>query len=172
LKPGLRPRGQRPGDFSGGTFGYTLFIALNVDLSINNHIGFAPFGKGIYHRDPHTVKPPGNLIGLFVEFTPRMKLGHDQLQGADPFGGMYVYRNTPAIILHPDYVFPFQYHEDRIAVTLHGLVHRIVHHFVYQMMKPVDACGPNIHTRPLAYGLNALEDLDIFCGIILTHGLS
>jgi hypothetical protein len=128
--------------------------------------GFAPFGEGVYHRNPDAVEAPGNLIGIFVEFAPRMEPGHNQFQGADPLGGVDVYRDTPAIVLHPDHIITFKNHKNIIAEALHGFIYRIIYNLKDQMMETVDAGGPNIHTRPFPYRLQALKNLDILGRII------
>jgi hypothetical protein len=95
-----------------------------------------------------------------------MKLGHNQLQGTDSLGWMYIYGDSPAIVFYPDYIVSFQHYKYRIAVALHGLVHGVIHYFIYKMMKAVDAGSANIHTRPLSYCFKAFKNLDILSGIV------
>jgi hypothetical protein len=95
-----------------------------------------------------------------------MELGHNQFQGADPFCGVYVHGNTPAIVLYPDNIVPFQDNQNRIAVALHGLVYGVVYHLVYKVVKAVYTGCPDIHTRPFAYSFQTFKNLDVLCRIV------
>jgi hypothetical protein len=75
------------------------------------------------------VEAAGNLVGIFVKFAARVEPGHDQFQGADMLGGVDIHRDTPAIVLHPDHIVPFQDYQNIIAVALHGLIDRIINYF-------------------------------------------
>ena len=47
-----------------------------------------------------TVQAAGNLVGVLLEFSAGMKLGHDDLGGGDAFFLVDVHRNAAAIIAH------------------------------------------------------------------------
>jgi hypothetical protein len=111
------------------------------------------------------MEPPGDVIGIFVEFAAGIEPGHDQLQGADTLAGVDIHRNTPAVILHPDHIVALKDHQNIITVALHGLVDGVIDHFINQMVKTVDAGGPDIHTGALPHMLKALKDLYIACRI-------
>jgi hypothetical protein len=107
------------------------------------------------------VEAPGDFIGIFVEFAPRVKPGHNQFQGAYLLGGVDIHRDSPAVVFHPDHIVSFQDHQDSVTIALHGLIDRIVHHFKYQMMETVNAGGPDIHSGTLPDRLQSLEHLNI-----------
>ena len=136
-------------------------VTLGIHLVPGKDKSLAPVRKSINHRNPHPVETPGNLVRFLVELTPRVEPGHNQLQSADSLGRMDIHRNTPAIILHPDHIVPFQHHQDSIAEALHSLVHRVIHHLENQMMETVDSGGPDVHTRALAHRLKTLQNLDV-----------
>jgi hypothetical protein len=98
-----------------------------------------------------------------------MELGHDQFQGAHMLRRVHVYRNAPAVILHPDHIVPLKNYEDLAAKTLHGLVNRVIDNFKNQMMETIDPCGPDIHTGALAYCLKALQNLNVLGRIVGIH---
>jgi hypothetical protein len=144
-------------------------IGLGIDLIIQMDKSLTPLGEGVYHGHAHTVKATGNLVGFFVKLAPGVEPGHNQFQGADPFIGMNINRNTPAIILHPDNIVSLQDNKNLTAEALHRLVNRIIDHLKNQMVKAVYARGPDIHTGAFAYRLQILENGDIFSGIVRIH---
>jgi hypothetical protein len=153
----------------GGAFGDAYFVALRVELPFNLDKGFAPFGKGVYHRNADPVKAAGDLIGLFVEFSACMEPGHDQFQGADLFFGVHSHRNTPAVIFYTDNIVSFQNHKDFRTVALHGFVYRIIYNFIYQMVKTVYTGGSYVHAGTFPHRIKALENLDILSRIAGIH---
>jgi hypothetical protein len=142
-----------------------------MDLAVQVDVDVAPLGKGVYHGHAHAVEAPGNLVGVLVEFAPGVELGHDQLQGADPFFGVDIHGDTPAIVLYPDNIVPLQDDQDIIAKALHGFVYRIVYNFIHQVMEAIDAGGPDIHAGAGPYCFESFEDFNILGRIrIACHG--
>ena len=54
---------------------------------------------------------------------------------------------------------------DAGAAAGQGLVDGVVDHLVNEMVQTPMPGGPDVHARPLADGLQALEDLDVACVI-------
>ena len=52
---------------------------------------------------------------------------------------------------------------DASAMPGERLVDRVVDDFVDEVVQPADAGRPDVHARPLAHGLKALEDGDVLC---------
>ncbi|WP_281536255.1 hypothetical protein [Cryobacterium breve] len=50
---------------------------------------------------------------------------------------------------------------DRVAVSGEGLVHRVVHNLVDQVVQTSGTGRPDVHTGTLPNGFKSLEDLDI-----------
>ena len=53
-----------------------------------------------------------------------------------------------------------KHHVDACAVAGHGLVYRVVHHLVHQVVKPSRPRRTDVHARPFADGLKALQNGD------------
>jgi hypothetical protein len=51
-------------------------------------------------------------------------------------------------------------------MALHGLVHGVVHHLKYQMMKTVNPGGSYIHSGAFSHRFQALEHLNVLGRII------
>ena len=56
---------------------------------------------------------------------------------------------------------------DRVAIARKGLVDRIIHHLVNQMMQTDLARRADIHRRTLAYRIAALENRYLICTVFL-----
>ena len=54
------------------------------------------------HRDADAVQAAGDLVGILVEFSAGMQLGHDDLGRRDAFALVDVDRNAAAVVAHGD----------------------------------------------------------------------
>ncbi len=160
LEPYRRAPLVRVADDLDRLFGDADQVFLKVDLSFQVHVRFAPGREGVDDRYADAVETAGHLVGLLVEFAARVQLGHDQLEGAHAFGRMYADRYSAAVVLHPDDIVLLKHDDDIGAVSLKGFVHRIVDHFVDEVVQPVDARRTDVHAWALANSLKALEDLN------------
>jgi hypothetical protein len=52
-------------------------------------------------------------------------------------------------------------------VSGHGLVKRVVDYLPNEVVKSGRPRGANVHARALAYRIEALQDLDLFCAVFL-----
>ena len=134
--------------------------ALAPDLKIQ------PFGQSIDYGHPHSMQAAGDLVGVLVEFAARMQLRHDHLGGRDTFFGMDRNRDTAAVVLHGYRTIGVERHSDAVTVAGQGFIDGIVHHLENHVMEAGAVIGiADIHPRPLAHGIESLQDLDGF-GII------
>ncbi len=101
-----------------------------------------------------------NLVVFLVELAAGVELGHDQLKGGNPLGGVDAHRYASAVILDPDYIVALQHDDDVGAVARQGFVDGVVHHLVDQVVEAVDPRGADVHARALAHRLEPLENLN------------
>jgi len=78
---------------------------------------------------------------------------------------MHVDGDAAAVVLDGDRVVEVDGHLDLGAVAGHGLVHRVVHELVDQVVQPLEAGGADVHAGAQADRLQALEHLDAFGGV-------
>jgi hypothetical protein len=57
-------------------------------------------GQRVDHRHAHAVQTAGNLVGVLVEFTAGVQLGHDDFSRRNAFLGVDVGRNPAPIVEH------------------------------------------------------------------------
>jgi len=68
--------------------------------------------------------------------------------------------DAAAVVLDPDRAIGPEGQHDLVAVPGEGLVDRVVHDLPDQVVQPTLTGGADVHARPLADRLEALEDRD------------
>ncbi len=111
------PRDLKVGGLGAAGKGNLVPLALPVDLNLG------PLRKRVHHRKANAVEPPGNRVGLAVELSSCVKLGHHQLHRGNPRVGVDVDRDS-APVVH-DCCRPILVQGDGydLAKTGQGLVH-------------------------------------------------
>ncbi len=74
---------------------------------------------------------------------------------------MGVDRDAPSVVAHRQRAVGVQYHVDHLGVAGHGLVHGVVQHLGEQVVQRPLVGAADIHARPSAHRLQALQDLDV-----------
>src|SRR6202042_1690793 len=83
----------------------------------------------------HAVQTAGYLVAVAVELTPGMQLGHDYLRRRDSLFLMNVHWNAAAVIDYGDRIVVVDDYIDFGSMPGQGFVHRIIDHFVDQVMQ-------------------------------------
>ena len=83
------------------------------------------------------MQTAGHLVAVVVEFAAGMQGGQHDLGGSKLLLGMDVDRNAPAIVLDSDGTIQVDRQADLVTEPGQGLVDRVVHHLLDQMMEPV-----------------------------------
>ena len=99
-----------------------------------------------------------DLVGILVELTAGMELGHDDLGRRDAFILVDVDGNTAAIVAHGDRAVGVQRHVDAVAEAGERFVDGVVDHLVDHVMQAGAVIGvADIHARALAHGVQAFS---------------
>jgi hypothetical protein len=131
-----------------------VFLLPYFAIAVNG--GMKHFGKGVYTRYSHTVKAPGNFVGILIEFAPGMKNRHYYLQGRPFFLFVHVGGYATAVILNRNGIIFIYRNLYRIAIAGQGLVNGVIHYLPNQMMQAFNANIAYVHGRALANGLQTL----------------
>ncbi|MND43773.1 hypothetical protein D3C80_345940 [compost metagenome] len=132
-----------------------------MQLAIAADSELQPDRERIDHRHAHAMQAAGHLVGILVEFTARMQLGHDDFGGRNAFGRMDVGRNAASVIRHRHGAIGVQRHRHQIGMTGESLVDGVVDDFIDHVMQAGTVIGvTDIHAGPFAHGIKALENLD------------
>jgi len=78
--------------------------------------------------------------------------------------------DAPAVVGDAHSPVGQQRHVDSSARARHRLVDRVVDDFPHEMVKARGTRAPDVHARALAYGIEALEYLDVLGGVVAACG--
>ena len=117
--------------------------------------------KRVDHRRADAVQAARDLVGVLVEFSAGMELGHDDLGRRDALFLVDVDRHAAAVVAHRDRAVAVQHHLDAVAIAGQRLVDRVVDDLVDHVVQAGAVVGvADIHARPLAHGVEAAQHLD------------
>ena len=134
---------------------HEMLLAVAPDAQVQ------ALGQRVDDGNADAVKPAGNLVGVLVELTPGMELGHDDLGRRDAFLAVDVDRNAAAVVTHGDRSVAVQDHVDPVAVAGQRLVDGVVHHLVDHVVQAGAVVGiADIHARALAHGVEPAQHGD------------
>ena len=121
----------------------------------------------IDHRDADAVQAAGNLVGILVEFSAGVQLGHDDLGGGHAFALVDVGGDAAAIVAHGAGAVGIERDHDFLGEAGQRFVDGVVDDLVDHVMQARAVVGvADIHARPLAHGIEPLEHLDRFRVIV------
>ena len=119
------------------------------------------------------MQAAGDLVGILVEFSAGMQLGHDDLGGGDALALVDVGRDAAAVVEDRHRAVGIQRHLDARRVAGEHLVDGVVDDLVDHVVEAGAVVGvADIHARPLAHGVEALQDLDRFRAIFSGSGMA
>ena len=108
------------------------------------------------------MKPPGNLVGIVIEFTAGVKCRHDDFGGGRVLFFVEVDRDTPTVIDNRDGVVRPDRDIDGRTVACQCLIDAVVDHFENHVVQTGTIVRvADVHTGAFAYGIEAFEDLDV-----------
>ena len=128
-------------------------VALDLDVQ--------PGGQGVHDADPDAVQAAGHGVGLAVELAARVQRGQHHLDRRPLLHRVPVDRDAAAVVLDPDPAVGQQRHPDRVADPGQRLVDGVVDHLLDEVVQAALPGRADVHARPLAYGLEPLEYLDL-----------
>ena len=102
-----------------------------------------------------------NLVAVAAELAACVQDGQHDLERRNAHLGMDADRDAAAVVIDPDDVVLFDGHLDVGAVARERLVDRVVDDLVHQMVQAALGRRADVHTRALAHGLEALQDLNL-----------
>ncbi len=129
-------------------------------------------GERIDDRDADAMQAARHLVGVLVELSAGMELRHDDFGGRDAFAFVDLGRDAAPIVLDSDRAVGVQGDGDLVAEARERLVDRVVHDLVDHVMQTRAVIGvADIHARPLAHGVEALQHFDQFRAVLGGSGI-
>jgi len=155
-------RGPRDLEIAGGL---AALIFLLVHLAVAPDFQVQLLRERIDHRDAHAVETAGNLVALVVELTAGVQHREHNF-GCRPAVRHVVDRDAPAVVDHGNRIVNVDRDVDLVAEAGQRLVYGVVDDLVDKVVQPGRTRGADVHGRPHADGLQALEHLD-FVGTVV-----
>ena len=141
--------------------------SMKCSLAVAPDRELEPARKRVDHRDADAVQAAGDLVGVLVEFSAGMQLGHDDFGGRHAFALVDVGRNAAAVVAHRAGTVGIEGDRDFLGEAAERLVDGVVDDLVDHVVQARAVIGvADIHARPLAHGIEALEHLDRFRVVI------
>ena len=160
------PQRRGPGDGQ-GRHRIAAFEAHLVALAAAVDLQLKPVREGVDHRNAHPVQAAGNLVGVLVEFSPGVELGHDHLGRRNPFALVDVGGDAAAVVGDRARAVGVEDHLDLGGVAGQGLVDGVVDHLIDHVVQARAVVGvADVHAGALAHRVQALEHLDRIRAIV------
>jgi len=148
-------------------------VALVPVVTVDIDVELKPLGERIDHRDADAVQPARDLVTRPAELAAGMEHGEHDLGGRLVVLLHDADRDAAPVVGDGDGVVGVDGDGDRRAVARDGLVDGVVDDLVDEVVQAARPGGADVHARPLANGLEALEDLDVLSVVVrLFHSTS
>ena len=145
-----------------------------MHLPLTAHGDLNPLTQSVDDGQPNAMQATGHLVTTGSEFATGMQHRQNGFQGTFTGARMYIGGNTAAVVADGHRAVFAQHHQNAIAVASKCLVHRIVHHFINQVVQTTWPRGADVHSRALADRLKTLQDLNLFraVGVLDLRGVA
>ena len=140
-----------------------------VDLAVLVYLHRHPLAQGVHHACAHAVQSAGDFIASAAELAAGVEHGEHHLQRGPACLGLDVHGDAAAVVGDGDGVAGVDGHGDVRAVARQRLVDGVVHDLIDQMVQSAGAGRADIHTGPLADGLQPLQHLNFRCVVLRVH---
>jgi len=136
-----------------------------VDLAAPVDPNLEALAEEVDGGNADAVEPRRDLVPAPAELAAGVEAGHHQLEGRQAFLLVDVDRDAPAVVVDLDAAIGVEGDDDLMGVAGQGLVDRVVHDLVDQVVEAGRAGGADVHARTPPHMLPALEDLDLLGGV-------
>ena len=133
---------------------------LLPQLAAVAHLDLEVAGQRVHHRDADAVQTAGHLVAAATELAARVQHGQREGHGRQLLAGRGVGGDAATVVLDPHPAVGLEGDHDPVAVAGQRLVDRVVHDLPDQVVQAALTGRADVHARPLAHRLEALEDLD------------
>ena len=163
LARGVADRCQRRLGFAVAEFDEVL-LAVAPDRQLE------PARERVDDRDADAMQAARHLVGVLVELTAGVQLGHDDLGRRDAFALVDVGRDAAPVVTHGARAVRIERDHHFLGVARERLIDGVVDDLVDHVVEAGAVIRiADIHARTLANGIEALEDLDRF-GVVIGRG--
>ncbi len=138
-----------------------------IDLALTADLQLQPDGQCVDDGDADAVQTAGDLVGILVELTAGMQLGHDDFSRRDAFTGMDIRRDAATVVGDRHRTIRIERDGDEIGIAAERFVDGVVDDFVNHVMQTGTIIRvADVHAGTLAHGIKTFQDLDAVCAIL------
>ena len=152
--------------------GLAALVGLAPREPVARDLDLEPRRQGVDDGDADAVQPAGDLVAATAELAAGVEHREHDLDGRpavlrprDRLDG-----DAAPVVVDAHRAVGVDRDEDLVGEAGHGLVDRVVHDLVHQVVEPAGARGPDVHARTFADRLQSLQHLDV-AGVIACCGL-
>jgi hypothetical protein len=142
---------------------------LAVPLAVAVDLDDEALGQGVHHAHPDAVEAARDLVAVAAELAAGVQHREHDLDRALALvraRRIRIDRDATAVVLHPAPTVGLQRDVDAVGVARHGLVDGVVDDLPHEMVEAGQTRGTDVHARPLADRIEALEDLDVLGAVV------
>ena len=126
-----------------------------------------PARKRVDDGNADAVQPARHFVGILIEFSAGVQLGHDDLRRRDTLLAMNIRRNPAPVVGDGDRTVGIERHRDARRVAGQRLVDGVIDDFIDHVMEAGAIVGiADIHAWALAHGIEAAQHLDRIGAVI------
>ena len=115
--------------------GHAVFKGHKIFFAAAPHTQLKSIRQRIDNRDAHAMQTARNLVGVLVEFSTGMELGHDDFGRRHALFFVNIDRHAAPVVAHRTRAIAVQNHIDFIAMTCQRFVDGVIDDFVNHVMK-------------------------------------
>ncbi len=115
------------------------------------------------------MQAAGYLVAVIVELAAGVEFGEDDFNCRHFFSLVNADGNSASVVFNGDTVVRMDQHFNRVAMSGHGLIDAVIHHFANQVVQPGHIHIANIHRRPESYRLKTLQNIDTTLIVCFFH---
>ena len=142
--------------------GVAALKALEMHLALTAHGDFHPLTQSIDDGDTNAMQASRNLVTTGSEFATGMQHRQNGFKGTFPSAGVHIGGNPPAVVTDGHRAVLTQHHQNSVAMAREGLIDRVIHHLINQVVQTSWSGGADVHARAFADRFKSLQDLDLF----------
>ena len=148
---------------------FALGVLLLIDVAVATNGHFQVVGERVHAADAHTMKTTGHFVTVFVELTAGVEHGHYDLECGTMLFRVLVHWNTTTVVFDGDAVVFVDCYLDVAAEACEGLVNRVVHNLINQVMQTLHGDVTDVHCRAFAHCFQAFEHLDTLGTVVFLN---
>ena len=146
-------------------------VLLVVGLAVALDLELQPLGQRVDDRHADAVQTARDLVARVIELAARVQHGHHDLGGGSLLDRVLADGDAAAVVLDRDRAVEVDDDVDAIAEAGERLVDGVVDDLVDHVVQARAVIGvADVHARPLAHRLQALQDLDALFVVTVAAG--